>query len=90
MPRSGERSEPSATERPRAGSARFDGLELLASAVVVLGPEGRVIWLNPEARALWGQGDSEMRRYLPFCHIARECATLRQLERVMDDLLRGG
>ena len=50
----------------------------------------RVIWLNPEARALWGQGDSEMRRYLPFCHIARECATLRQLERVMDDLLRGG
>jgi uncharacterized protein with von Willebrand factor type A (vWA) domain len=50
----------------------------------------RVIWLNPETRALWGQGDSEMRRYLPFCHIARECATLRQLERVMDDLLRGG
>lgn len=53
MPRSGERSEPSATERPRAGSARFDGLELLASAVVVLGPEGRVIWLNPAAEQLF-------------------------------------
>lgn len=48
----------------------------------------RVVWLNPESRLLWGQGDSEMKRYLPFCHIARECSSLRQLERVLDDLLR--
>jgi len=48
----------------------------------------RVVWLNPESRLLWGQGDSEMKRYLPFCHIARECSSLKQLERVLDDLLR--
>lgn len=48
----------------------------------------RVIWLNPEPRAFWTVGDSEMRHYLPYCHLAKECNTLRHLERIMDDLLR--
>ena len=47
----------------------------------------RVIWLNPEPRTFWGAGDSEMLRYLPYCHVARVCNTLRHLERAVDDLL---
>lgn len=48
----------------------------------------RVIWLNPESRKLWGTGDSEMNRYRSACHFAAECNTLRQLERIIDQLLR--
>lgn len=47
----------------------------------------RVIWLNPESRSFWGIGDSEMKKYLPYCNIARECNTLSQLERAIDSLL---
>lgn len=47
----------------------------------------RVIWLNPEPRAFWGIGDSEMPRYLPYCHLAKVCNTVKHLERVVDDLL---
>jgi uncharacterized protein with von Willebrand factor type A (vWA) domain len=47
----------------------------------------RVIWLNPESRSFWGTGDSEMKKYLPYCNIARECNTLSQLERAIDSLL---
>ena len=49
----------------------------------------RVVWLNPEPRPFWGTGDSEMLRYLPYCHVARVCNTLRHLERAVDDLLAG-
>jgi uncharacterized protein with von Willebrand factor type A (vWA) domain len=48
----------------------------------------RLIWLNPETPSLWGSGDSEMKKYLPYCNIARECSTLRHLERVVEYLLR--
>jgi uncharacterized protein with von Willebrand factor type A (vWA) domain len=48
----------------------------------------RVIWLNPEPRSFWGLGDSEMKHYAPYCHIARECNSLRHLERTLDELLR--
>jgi uncharacterized protein len=48
----------------------------------------RLIWLNPETPSLWGSGDSEMKKYLPYCSIARECSTLHHLERVVDYLLR--
>jgi len=47
-----------------------------------------VIWLNPEPMSFWGLGDSEMKRYAPYCHIARECNSLRHLERTLDQLLR--
>ena len=47
----------------------------------------RIVWLNPEPRPFWGTGDSEMLRYLPFCHVARVCNTLRHLERAVDELL---
>ena len=48
----------------------------------------RLIWLNPESRSIWGTGDSEMNRYSPFCHLAKECNTLRHLERVVHALLQ--
>ena len=48
----------------------------------------RVVWLNPEPKTVWGSGDSEMLRYLPHCHLATECNTVKHLERVVDDLLR--
>ena len=48
----------------------------------------QVIWLNPESRRAWGTGDSEMQRYLSACHLAAECHNLRQLETVVDQLLR--
>lgn len=48
----------------------------------------RVIWLNPEPAAFYGSGDSEMRRYFPYCSLVRQCSTVRQLERAVDDLLR--
>ncbi len=48
----------------------------------------RLIWLNPEYRASWGTGDSDMLRYLPYCHVATVCNTLRHLEAVVTDLLK--
>jgi hypothetical protein len=48
----------------------------------------RVIWLNPEHRASWGTGDSDMPRYVPFCHQAYTCGTIAHLERIVHDLLR--
>ncbi len=47
-----------------------------------------VIWLNPEPQRAWGVGDSEMTRYQSACHITAECGNLRQLERVVDRLLK--
>ena len=48
----------------------------------------QVVWLNPEPETFWGTGDSEMRRYRPYCHVARTCRTIKDLERVVDDILR--
>lgn len=48
----------------------------------------QVIWLNPESRRAWGTGDSEMPRYLSTCHFTAECNNLRQLERIVDQLLK--
>ncbi len=47
-----------------------------------------VIWLNPEPENFWGTGDSEMLRYLPFCHVAKVCRTVQDLERIIDDVLK--
>lgn len=48
----------------------------------------RVIFLNPEPRTLWGSGDSEMRRLSPHTDMALTCASLKDLERVVGNLLR--
>jgi len=48
----------------------------------------QVIWLNPESRRAWGTGDSEMLRYQSACHFSAECNNLKQLERIVDHLLK--
>ena len=48
----------------------------------------QVIWLNPESRRVWGSGDSEMLRYQSTCHFSAECNNLKQLERIVDQLLK--
>jgi len=48
----------------------------------------QVIWLNPESRRAWGSGDSEMLRYQSACHFTAECNNLKQLERIVDQLLK--
>lgn len=48
----------------------------------------RVIWLNPEHRTSWGTGDSDMLKYLPYCHQATTCNTIGTLERVVTDLIK--
>ena len=47
-----------------------------------------VIWLNPEPASYWAQGDSVMHRYARFCHVAKQCGTIEQLERIIEDVLR--
>jgi hypothetical protein len=47
-----------------------------------------VIWLNPEPESFWSRGDSEMERYRRFCHVVKTCNSLRQLERIIEDVLR--
>lgn len=48
----------------------------------------RVIWLNPEAKSMWNSGDSEMKRLQPYCDKAVTCSSLKDLERVVSELLR--
>ncbi|MCC7121708.1 MAG: VWA domain-containing protein [Gammaproteobacteria bacterium] len=48
----------------------------------------RVIWLNPESRAFWSVGDSEMLRLATACDRVETCRSLRQLERVVGELMR--
>jgi uncharacterized protein with von Willebrand factor type A (vWA) domain len=48
----------------------------------------QVIWLNPESRRAWGSGDSEMLRYQSACHFSAECNNLKQLNRIVDQLLK--
>jgi uncharacterized protein with von Willebrand factor type A (vWA) domain len=47
-----------------------------------------LIWLNPEPETYWNQGDSKMDAYRRFCHVAKTCNTLGQLERIIEDVLR--
>ena len=47
----------------------------------------RLIWLNPETPSFWGTGDSEMKKYAPFCSVIKECNTLHHLEGVVTSLI---
>ncbi|MGE3772694.1 MAG: VWA domain-containing protein [Gammaproteobacteria bacterium] len=48
----------------------------------------RVIWLNPEPRAFWQIGDSEMLKLATACDRVDPCRSLRQLERLVGELMR--
>ena len=47
----------------------------------------QVFWLNPETRAQWAEGDSEMRRYAPFCTQVSTCNKVAHIEAFADRLL---
>lgn len=68
--------------RGNRNAARADLMEKIFNRA------SRVIWLNPEHRASWGTGDSDMLRYMPFCHTVATCGTVAHLERVVQELLR--
>jgi uncharacterized protein with von Willebrand factor type A (vWA) domain len=71
------------------GDARNNGgdpkLEIMQS---IYQRSKQVIWLNPESRRAWGTGDSEMLRYQTTSHFTAECNNLKQLERIIDQLLK--
>ena len=70
------------------GDARTNKLEPRADIVRRIGERAkRLVWLNPEGRMAWGWGDSEMPRYAPFCNLVRQCASAKQLERAVSDIV---
>jgi len=68
--------------RNNNGDARLDIMQSIYQR------SKQVIWLNPESRRAWGTGDSEMLRYQSACHFCAECNNLKQLERIVDQLLK--
>ena len=68
--------------RNNNGEPRLDILQSLYTR------SRQLIWLNPESRRAWGTGDSEMLRYQSACHFTAECNNLKQLERIVDQLLK--
>ena len=70
------------------GDARTNNLDPRADILRRLSERAkRLVWLNPEGRMAWGFGDSEMPRYAAFCSVVRPCATARQLERAVSDII---
>ncbi len=70
------------------GDARSNNLDPRADILRRIAERSkRLVWLNPEGRMTWGFGDSEMPRYATFCSVVRQCATARQLERAVSDIV---
>jgi uncharacterized protein len=70
------------------GDARTNNLDPRADILRTISERSkRLIWLNPEGRMAWGWGDSEMPRYSAFCSVVRQCATAKQLERAVSDIV---
>ena len=67
--------------RSNYGDPRLDLFSAFA------GRAKQVIWLNPEGPSLWGTGDSVIPRYAPYCKQMSHVATLRDLERAIDQIL---
>src|SRR5690349_7671089 len=70
------------------GDARSNNLDPRADILRRIAERSkRLVWLNPEGRMAWGWGDSEMPRYSTFCTVVRQCATAKQLERAVSDIV---
>jgi uncharacterized protein len=70
------------------GDARTNNLDPRADILRSVSERSkRLVWLNPEGRMAWGWGDSEMPRYASFCSVVRQCATAKQLERAVSDIV---
>ena len=71
------------------GDARTNGREPRVDILRKVSDRARrVIFLNPEPRSRWDTGDSMMRAYGSACERMLVCASLRDLERVVTDLVR--
>jgi uncharacterized protein with von Willebrand factor type A (vWA) domain len=68
--------------RSNYGNPRLDLFRELADR------SKRIVWLNPELPMLWGYGDSVIEQYRPFCTSLTHCATVADIERAIDDILR--
>jgi hypothetical protein len=68
--------------RSNYGNPRLDLFRELADR------SKRIVWLNPELPALWGYGDSCIQQYRPFCTTLTHCATVVDIERAIDDILK--
>ncbi len=68
--------------RANGGDPRADILRGVANRA------RRVLFLNPEPRSRWNTGDSVMAAYGSACERALTCASLRDLERVVTDIVR--
>src|SRR6202051_3124483 len=70
------------------GDARTNKLDPRADILRRISERSKqLVWLNPEGRMAWGWGDSEMPRYAAFCSVVRQCATAKQLERAVSDIV---
>jgi len=70
------------------GDARTNNLDPRADILRRISERAkRLVWLNPEGRMAWGWGDSEMPRYATLCSVVRQCATAKQLERAVTDIV---
>lgn len=70
------------------GDARNNYAEAQTGILKAIYERGkRLIWLNPEAPSFWGTGDSEMKKYAPFCSVVKECNTLHHLEGIVTALV---
>ena len=70
------------------GDARTNNLDPRADILRTISERSkRLVWLNPEGRMAWGWGDSEMPRYATYCTVVRQCATAKQLERAVSDIV---
>lgn len=67
--------------RSNRGNPRLDLFRALAAQAK------RVVWLCNEPPAMWGTGDSCMLEYRPLCSSVSHCATVLDLERVLDNAL---
>ncbi|MEO1101019.1 MAG: VWA domain-containing protein [Pseudomonadota bacterium] len=47
----------------------------------------RTLWLSPEPESMWGSGDSELLRYQAYCDKMVHVMTIKDLERVVDEVL---
>jgi uncharacterized protein with von Willebrand factor type A (vWA) domain len=68
--------------RSNYGNPRLDLFRELADR------SKRIVWLNPELPMLWGYGDSVIEQYRPFCASLTHCATVADIERAIDDILK--
>jgi hypothetical protein len=70
------------------GDARNNYAEAQTGILKTIYERGkRLLWLNPETPSFWGTGDSEMKKYAPFCSVVKECNTLHHLEGVVTSLV---